>query len=340
MNLDFIGSFPIRKNSLEKKGDAKKQPVGPVFPVGAYKIAYRKNSLGKILFHEFEAAYRAKHNQDKLSVEEISATADSDPEAQNRYPRTASIFTKEIEQALVENRIDVAVLNMKDIPLDLPPGLIVAAALRREDPRDALITRATYGAIQELPTRAKVGTASRRRIMQIKSLRPDIEIIPMFGDLDTRIKKLEALDLDAVVVAWASLRRLNVSPRFYVSLQPELMIPAASQGTIGLLCREADADLLSKLRYIEDGEASWSARCERAFLAKLGGGRDTPVGVYAHRKGTQDPWILDAVIGDSKSGEVLKHREIGTSRCKPESLADKAFIGILSKGARKFLPFT
>src|SRR5690606_6126636 len=128
------------------------------------------------------------------------------------------------------------------------------------------------------------------------------------------------------------------SPRFYVALQHEQMVPAACQGAIGVVCRASDADLLAKLRYIEDSEASWSSRCERAFLAKLGSSRDLPIGVFADRKGTQDPWILDAIIGDPQTGEVLRHREIGTSRCKPESLADKAFVGILSKGARKFLP--
>jgi porphobilinogen deaminase len=117
------------------------------------------------------------------------------------------------------------------------------------------------------------------------------------------------------------------------------MLPAACQGNVAVLCRATDTDLIAKLNYIDDSEASWSSRCERAFLLKFGEFGDVPIGANAHRKGTQDPWILDAVIGDPASGEVLRHREIGTSRCKPESLADKAYVGILAKGARKFLPF-
>jgi hydroxymethylbilane synthase len=176
--------------------------------------------------------------------------------------------------------------------------------------------------------------------MQIKAVRSDLQIIAVSGDVQSRLEQLDRLELDAVLVPWASLRRLSISPRYYVSLQPDQMTPAASQGTIGVICRADSTDLIAKLRYIEDSEASWSARCERAFMAKMGATRDSPVGVYAHRKGTQDPWILDAVIGDSVKGELLRHREIGTSRCKPESLADKAFVGIISKGARKFLPFS
>ncbi len=332
--FDFIGTFPIRKDNGDKKTDLKKQPLGPVFPQGDYIVGSRGNTLSHVLIKEFESVYLGKHTNDTLKV--------SDPKVaqENLIPlSTMNLYSRELESALLNRQIDVAVLNMKDIPLELPSGLVLAAALRREDPRDALITRATYGAIQELPLRARIGTASKRRIMQVKNIRPDIELVPISGDVNERLEVLEQGQMDAVIVPWASLRRLNISPRYYVALLPELMTPAACQGTIGLLCRAESVDLINKLRYVEDSEASWSARCERAFLQKLSANRDSPVGVYAHRKGTQDPWILDAAIGDSSNGEVLRHREIGTSRCKPESLADKAFLGILSKGARKFLPF-
>lgn len=337
--FDFIGSFPIRKNDSDKKNDNKKVVTGPVFPSGEYKVAGRSGRLAQAILNEFDAMYLSKHQQDKLHRTNFTAAADVDPQVLAKRPKQSNVISKDFEDALLARTIDIAVLNMKDIPVELSAGITLAATLRREDPRDAMITRSTYGAIQELPRNARVGAASTRRTMQIKALRPDIEIVPLYGDLAERLKELESGALDGVVVAWATLRRLNVSPRFYVSLQPELMTPGATQGSVGVICRTDDKDLVDKLRYIEDSEGSWSARCERAFLAKLGGGRDVPVGVYAHRKGTQDPWILDSVIGDPRSGEMLKHREIGTSRCKPESLADKAFVGILSKGARKFLPF-
>ena len=347
--LDFIGIFPIRKGDADKKLDQKKQPQGPVFPRGDYKVACRGNGLSLVLLEEFKNAFLGKHQQDTLKTEKVitnplnalepvSATG---PVLYGK-PKTQNFLnvSKDLEEALLNKRIDIVVLNMKDIPFELPQGLILASALKREDSRDALVTRNTIGAIQELPRGAKVAASSRRRVMQLKALRPDLEIVPISGEVPERLQKMEVENLDAVLVAWASLRRLNISPRYYVALTADQVIPAACQGIAGILCRADDKDLLAKLRYIEDSEASWAARCERAFVQKLGGTRDVPVGVFAHRKGTQDPWILDSVIGDAKSGEVLKHREIGTSRCKPESLADKAFVGILGKGARKFLPFT
>ncbi len=335
-SLDFIGTFPLRKSASEKKLDTKKQPQGPVFPQGSYRVGHLPNSLSEAFKAEFEGIYHAKHTLDKVAFQ-VFEPLDPSSEVSSGSPTVTAV--QSILNDILTNKLDMAVLNMKDVPLDLPTGLILGAALRREDPRDALITKATYGAIQELPSQARVGASSKRRVMQIRALRPDIKVESVSGSLFERIERLEKGEVDAVMVAWATLRRLNHSPRFYVALQPELMIPAACQGTLGVVCRADDKDLISKLRYVEDSEASWSARCERAFLTKLGSSRDIPVGVYAHRKGTQDPWILDAVIGNQKTGETLKHREIGTSRCKPESLADKAYVGILSKGARKFMPF-
>jgi len=339
--MEFIGFFPMRKNGDDKKQDLKKQSTGPVFPVGSYQIASRDTPLSRSLAEEFKATYLGKHGADTVAWQAIKTTVDREPQLLGSAPSSATnYFTKELFDALLERQTDITIHNLKDVPLDLPQGLILAAALKREDPRDALITRSTYGAIQELPYKARVGITAKRRIMQVKHLRADLEIVPVWGNLQERIQSLENGDVDAVVVAWASLRRLNISPRFYVALQPEQVLPSPCQGITGVVCRAEDHDLIQKLRYIEDSEASWAARCERAFLQKLGGHWDASVAAFAHRKGTQDPWILDAVIGDSRSGEVLQHREIGTSRCKPESLADKAFTGILSKGARKFLPFT
>lgn len=329
--LSFIGNFPIRKKDDEKKNDLKKQSVGPVFVRGDYKIITRNSPLAKALVEEFQKVYLTRHTNDTFVA--IKTVPESNPlsELKQEYARQSL-------ESLLRREADIAVHNMKDIPLEIPEGLVVAAALKREDARDAMVTKSTFGAIQELPTKAKVGATSKRKLMQLRHLRPDLEIVPLSGDLIERLQKLDSLDLDAVLVSWAGLKRLNISPRYYVALQTEMMLPSPCQGIVGVVCREEDQDLVQKLHYIEDSEASWAARCERAFLQKLGGLNDSPVGAHAHRKGTQDPWIIDAVIGDEKGGDVLKHREIGTSRCKPESLADKAFTGILAKGARKFLP--
>lgn len=326
-DLEFIGRFPLRKNNSDKKLDNKKASLGPVFEPGDYKLATFNNPLSRTYYDEFKTTYLGRHTQDSADVEFLTRGTTDDIQA-----ATLSSF-----QRILDGTLDMFLLNMKDIPLDLPKGLTIGASFKREDPRDVLVTRSTYGAVQELPFEAKIAVNSKRRVMQIRSLRSDLKIVPVEGDVLQRLELIENSKVDALVLSWNSLRRLNLSPRYYVSLQAEVMVPAPCQGTVGVICRETDESLLAKLRYVEDSEASWSSRCERAFVAKMGGKSGAPIGALAHRKGTQDPWILDIAVGDSASGEILKHREIGTSRCKPESLADKAFAGILSKGARRFM---
>jgi len=326
--LEFIGTFPLRKSGDGKKLDNKKSSTGPVFDAGKYTVTTFHTPLCETYVDEFKAIYLGRHTSDTANFKlEKYPQLGADP-----TPVTQSILAK-----ILNKELDMLLLNMKDVPLDLPKGLTIGAAFKREDPRDVLITRATYGAIQELPYTAKIAANSKRRVMQIRALRPDLQVTPSLGNIHQRLDLMEKGEVDALLLSWSSLRRLNIAPRYYVSLQADLMVPAPCQGSVGVICRDDDESLLAKLRYVEDSEASWSSRCERAFLAKMGGRPGAPIGALAHRKGTQDPWILDIAVGDPTSGEVLKHREIGTSRCKPESLADKAFSGVLGKGARRFM---
>ncbi len=328
LGLDFIGRFPMRKLGGDKKLDNKKASTGPVFDKGHYSVASYDTPLCQAYIEEFKANYSLKHSKDTFDFKlEKFAGEGEDPIA----------YTQQMLEKVASGEFDMLVLNMKDFPLELPEGLTIATSFKREDPRDVLVSRSTYGAIQELPREAKIAANSMRRIMQIRALRPDLQIIPCKGNIHERLEMIDTHESDALVVSWSSLRRLNISPRYYVSLQADLMVPAPCQGTVGVVCKEENVGAVSKLNYVEDSEASWSSRCERAFLQKMGGRSGAPIGALAHRKGTQDPWILDIAVGDPKSGELLKHREIGTSRCKPESLADKAFAGVLGKGARRFL---
>lgn len=329
LGLEFIGRFPMRKSGADKKIDIKKATTGPVFETASYKVVTYGTPLCEAYIEEFKANFSIKHSSDGLEY-----FYEPFPTGEGSNPAAA---TRTLLERVASTEFDMLVLNMKDFPLDLPKGLTIATSFKREDARDVLISRSTYGAIQELPRNASIAANSQRRIMQIRALRPDLKVVPCVGDIHRRMKMIDNREADALVVSWSSLRRLNISPRYYVSLQADLMVPAPCQGTVGVVCREEDANLLSKLRYIEDSEASWSSRCERAFLQKMGGKPSAPIGALANRKGTQDPWILDIAVGDPKSGDILKHREIGTSRCKPESLADKAFAGVLGKGARRFM---
>ena len=195
-------------------------------------------------------------------------------------------FTKEIEEALLEDRADIAVHSMKDVPTTLPKGLEIRAFLTREDPRDALIAHDTsIQSLAELPFGAKVGTASLRRGAMLLNLRPDIQIEVLRGSVETRLGKVEAGEVDATFLAVAGLKRLGFLDRATVILQPEEMLPAVCQGTIGVECRKdikAICDLLSKINHAETNSRTLA---ERAFLTALDGSCRTPIGGLAEING-------------------------------------------------------
>lgn len=196
-------------------------------------------------------------------------------------------FTKEIEEALLENRADIAVHSMKDVPTILPKGLEIKALLPREDPRDALIAHDTsIQSLAELPFGAKVGTASLRRSAMLLNLRPDVQIEVLRGRVETRLGKVEAGEVDATFLAVAGLKRLGLAEKATVILEPEEMLPAVCQGTIGVECRKdvtAVCDLLSKINHTE---TKGRTQAERAFLKALDGSCRTPIGGLATINGS------------------------------------------------------
>ena len=321
--MDFIGTFPLRRNDDDKKLEQKKVSIGPVFEEREIVAGYEDSNLGMVQTEDFRAIYLGKHSKDQVKL--------------NSYPRGEEYA--DLIQALLNKEIDVAVVNMTNVPVSLRDGVVQAGSQSRQDPRDVLVTNAPYGAIQELPSTAKIACQTDRQVMQVKSLSPKLQIKDCAPGIHKNLELLEKKLFDAVLLPWASLKRLNISPRYYSALPVEHMVPAICQGIIGYLCRKGDKDMQQRLKIIDDSESSWASRCERAFLKKLGGNNRSAIGAQAHRKGTQDPWILEAIVGDATTGEILKYREIGTSRCKPESLADKAYLGSLARGARKFTPF-
>ena len=197
------------------------------------------------------------------------------------------LFAKEIHEALLDRRIDCAVHSLKDLETDLPPGIVLACTLRREDARDTLILRDPavradasdpFGA---LPHRAMIGTASVRRQAQVMHVRPDLTITTVRGNVQTRLNKLAAGDCDASLLAYAGLKRLGLADRASVVLDPDAMVPAASQGIVGVTARADDTDLRHLLASIEDPEARAAATAERAMLMCLDGSCRTPIGAYA-----------------------------------------------------------
>ena len=196
---------------------------------------------------------------------------------------TKALFTKEIEEALLERRVDLAVHSMKDMPTVLPEGLTIGAVPKREDPRDALLTRsgAASDALDSLPEGATLGTSSLRREVQMRLLRPDLRIETLRGNLDTRIRKLDEGKYDAIILAAAGLRRLGWAHRITQTLELDQMLPAVGQGALAIETREDDSELLDALGCLRDEATEAATRAERAFLAKVEGGCQVPMAAHA-----------------------------------------------------------
>jgi hydroxymethylbilane synthase len=213
------------------------------------------------------------------------------------------LFCKEIEAALLAGRIDLAVHSMKDLPTWLPDGLDIGAVLPREDPRDVLIAR-TGEDIDGLPEGAVIGTASVRRRAQLLARRPDLRVVNFRGNVETRLRKLAAGEVDATLLALAGLKRLGVEPAGAVILAPEVMLPAVGQGAIGIECRENDEGTRALLAAFDDPPSSACLGAERALLTALDGSCHTPIAGYAEVDG--DRLSLRALIARPDGSECLR----------------------------------
>lgn len=219
------------------------------------------------------------------------------------------LFTKELEAALVEERIDLAVHSAKDMEAWLPRGLIIACALPREDPRDVLVAPGATS-LAELPRGARLGTSSPRRAAQVRMQRPDIAVVPLRGNVETRLKKIERGEADATLLALAGLRRLGLDAGVGTVLSTEAMLPAAGQGVVGIECREADERTRLYLEALNDAKTWTELQCERALLAALGGSCRTPIAALA-RLGEDERLVLDALIVRPDGSECRRAHKSG-----------------------------
>jgi hydroxymethylbilane synthase len=189
------------------------------------------------------------------------------------------MFTKEIEEALAEGRVDLAVHSLKDLPTELPAPFVLAATPPRIDPRDVFVS-VKYGSLAELPLGARVGTSSQRRKAQLKALRPDIEAVEFRGNVDTRLRKLAEGQVDATLLAAAGLDRLEKTEWVRERLEPNDFCPAAGQGALGIETRKDDAATIAAVAFLNDPATRFAVTAERAALAELGGGCQVPIGIY------------------------------------------------------------
>ncbi|MFV0575732.1 MAG: hydroxymethylbilane synthase [Vibrio sp.] len=243
------------------------------------------------------------------------------------------LFVKELEVAMLEDRADLAVHSMKDVPVDFPEGLGLVTICEREDPRDAFVSN-TYGSINELPQGSVVGTCSLRRQCQLKAQRPDLIIKELRGNVGTRLSKLDAGEYDAIILAAAGLKRLELEERIRSFIEPEESLPAVGQGAVGIECRLDDERLLKLLAPLNDQDTADRVKCERAMNLTLQGGCQVPIGSYALLDG--DNIWLRGLVGEP-DGSLIVRGEIKGHRNDAEQLGEQLAHQLLNDGAKDIL---
>jgi hydroxymethylbilane synthase len=243
------------------------------------------------------------------------------------------LFVKEIEEALLAGRIDCAVHSVKDIPTETHEALEIAAYPEREDPRDVLVAR-RVSCFQDLPPGARIGTSSLRRRAQVLHLRPDLQVIPIRGNLDTRLKKLEKEALDGILLAAAGIRRMGLTSTITEILPPDRFIPAVGQGALGVEVRKDDPKVQEMIRRLDHPETRICVEAERAFLRRLAGGCQVPLGAYARLDGRT--LILVGMVSDVGGRPLWSDRIHGPIH-SPETLGRELAERILEAGALSIL---
>ena len=238
------------------------------------------------------------------------------------------LFVKEIEEALLNGEIDMAIHSMKDMPFELPEGLVIGAIPRREDPRDCIVSRGNKP-LAELPQGARIGTSSLRRAAQLQAYRPDFRIESIRGNIDTRLRKLEDEGFDAILLAAAGLHRMGWKDRITEYLSPEICLPAVGQGALAIECRGSDRELLGVLDCLNDTATARAVEAERRLLGLLNGGCQVPIGAYA-RLETEDPagaLVLEGLVASPDGSRLLRESASGGEPLKIGSDTAEALLG-------------
>ena len=243
------------------------------------------------------------------------------------------LFVKELEVGILEGRADIAVHSMKDVPVDFPDGLELAVVLAGEDPRDAFVSN-TYGSIDELPQGAHVGTASLRRQSQLLARRPDLRIGALRGNVNTRLRKLDEGQFDAILLACAGLKRLGMGDRIARALTPEESLPAIGQGIVGIEARSGDSAVLDRIAPLADPEAAIRIAAERALNQQLAGGCQVPIAGHATLHG--DELLLRGLVGRPDGTEMVR-AEVRGPQTDGARLGRELGDELLANGAREIL---
>ncbi|BBI32517.1 hydroxymethylbilane synthase [Cohnella abietis] len=245
------------------------------------------------------------------------------------------LFVKEIEDALMNGEIDLAIHSMKDMPFELPEGLRIGAVPKREDPRDCLISK-DGKSLKDLPQGARIGTSSLRRAAQLHAYRPDLQIESLRGNIDTRLRKLVDEGFDAILLAAAGLHRMGWKDRITEYLEPEVCLPAVGQGALAIECRSDDSDVLGLLSRVNDAVTERTVAAERRLLGLLNGGCQVPIGAYAEIEAAgQDAELhLTAMVASPDGARVLKKVATGFD---PEQVGSEVAKQLIELGADSIL---
>ena len=274
------------------------------------RIATRRSALALWQAEHVAAALRSAHPASTVTLVPVVTQGDRIQDRPLAEVGGKGLFIKELEVAIAAGEADIAVHSMKDVPAELPEGFVIGAVLPRADPRDAFIAR-HYPQLAALPAGARVGTSSPRRRCILKSARPDLEILELRGNVDTRLKRAQAGDFDAIILAAAGLLRLGLGARITEYLDTDQSLPAVGQGVIGIECRDEPA-LLRLLAVLEHGPTRQALSAERAFAARLGGSCQSPIAGFATLKDGQ--LGLRGLVGAPDGTRIYRGRIEGAAR--------------------------
>lgn len=297
------------------------------------KIATRQSPLALWQAEHIKARLMGLHPE--LQVELVKFITQGDKILDTPLAKIGGkgLFVKELENALLDGRADLAVHSMKDVPMDLPDGLSLAIICEREDPMDAFVSN-HYRSLDDLPQGARLGTSSLRRKCQIQAYRPDLSIIDLRGNVGTRLGKLDAGQYDAIILAAAGLKRLQLENRIQQVLSPNLSLPAVGQGALGLECRSNDQHVLTLIAPLSDPATSICIKAERAFNRSLQGGCQVPIAGFAVIENEQ--LYMQGRVG-SPDGKQLIKAEITGAPEQAEQLGEQLAQQLLAQGAGAIL---
>ena len=297
------------------------------------RIATRKSPLA--LWQAEYVKSRLLEIHDGLEVELVTMSTKGDKILDTPLAKIGGkgLFVKELEAQMLEGKCDIAVHSMKDVPMAFPEGLFLPVICEREVPLDAFVSN-SYEKFEDLPQGAKVGTSSLRRKCQLLDLRPDLEILDLRGNVNTRLAKLDEGQFDAIILASAGLIRLEMEERIRSRIEPEVILPAVGQGAVVIECREGDQEVLALIAPLNHHETSLRVRAERALNNRLEGGCQVPIGSYSVLDG--DQIYLRGLVG-SVDGKTIIRKEIHGAAVEGEPLGVEVAEQLLNSGAKEIL---